>query len=131
MLNRKKVAQISKVSLDGGTLPIQLISYQMLLLWKKRKESVKYKHILDGLTLCSRHAFRKIQHSCCPVAMLDAQDPSSPLGSLSWLTLHDLEEGHLNSYSALGDLEGDTRSRALELKKLFGSVFKCTCTRCL
>ena len=63
--------------------------------------------------------------------MLDVQGPSSPLESLSWLTLHDLEEGHLNSYSALGDLEGDTRSRALELKKLFGSDFICTCTRCL
>ena len=76
-------------------------------------------------------AFRKMQHSCCPVAMLDVQDPSSPLESLSWLTLHDLEEGHLNSYSVLGDLKGDTKSRALELKKLFGPDFTCTCTRCL
>ncbi|KAK1740571.1 2OG-Fe(II) oxygenase family protein [Skeletonema marinoi] len=75
-------------------------------------------------------AYRKMQHSCCPVAMLDVQDPSSPLDSLSWMSLHDVEEGNLTFYSTLGYLEGDTRSRAVELKKLFGSDFTCSCTRC-
>ena len=79
----------------------------------------------------SPSAFRKMQHSCCPEAMLDIQDPTSPLESLSWLTLHDVEEGQTNSYSVLSDLDSDVRSRAFELKKLFGADFTCSCTRCI
>lgn len=87
-------------------------------------------HIGQTYFVFSPWAYRKMQHSCCPVAMLDVQDPCSPLASLSWLSLHDVKEGHLSSLSALGDLEGDATSRAVELKKLFGSDFTCCCTRC-
>ncbi|KAL7495574.1 hypothetical protein ACHAWT_003965 [Skeletonema menzelii] len=87
-------------------------------------------HLGRTYLVFSPSAFRKMHYSCCPKVMLDIQDPSSPLDSLSWLTLHDVEEGHLSSYSALGDLEGDAKSRAFELKKLFGSDFTCSCTRC-
>ena len=88
-------------------------------------------HLGQNYFVFSPWAYRKMQHSCCPLAMLDIQDPCSPLESLSWLALHDVEEGlHLNSFSALGYLEGDTRSRAIELQKLFGSDFTCSCIRC-
>jgi hypothetical protein len=87
-------------------------------------------HLGQTYFVFSPWAFRKLQHSCCPIAMLDIQNPCSPLESLAWLSLHDVEDGHLNSFSVLGDLEGDARSRAVELKKLFGSDFICSCTRC-
>jgi hypothetical protein len=53
------------------------------------------------------------------------------LDSLSWLALHDAEEEDLlNSVSALTSLEDDVSTRAVELKKLYGSEFTCTCIRC-
>lgn len=88
-------------------------------------------HLCQTYFVFSPWAFRQMQHSCCPVAVLDLQDRSSMFCGLSWLTLYDAEEKHFNSFSALCSLEGDAQSRAVELKKLFGSEFVCSCTRCL
>ena len=75
--------------------------------------------------------FERRKHSCCPITMLDINDPRSPLESLSWISLHDVgKEEHLNSYSVIDNLEDNVRSREAELKKFFGSDFICTCSRC-
>ena len=88
-------------------------------------------HLSQTYFVFSPWIFREMQHSCCPITMSDIQDPDSPLDSLSWLALHDAEEEDLlNSFSLLSSLEDDLSTRAVELKKLYGSDFTCTCIRC-
>ena len=80
--------------------------------------------------------FHQMSHSCAPTLALTIPDFASkdssrlsPLDSLAWLALHDISPGE-SSVSKLDSLENDVHMRSVELKRLMGKDFVCSCTRC-
>ena len=80
--------------------------------------------------------FRQKRHSCAPtLALTTPADKSndtnqqSPLDTLAWLALHDIISGDM-SVSKINSLDEDVKARSIELKKLMGQDYVCSCIRC-
>ena len=82
--------------------------------------------------------FSKMKHSCVPTLIMtidsdhgstNAQEQCRSGYNLSWLALHNLKKGE-ETVSKIDCLDTDVKSRSVQLKKLMGSEFACSCERC-
>lgn len=92
--------------------------------------------------LFSPYIFRRRNHSCVPTSVLTMADRPcceeeenhnyklSSLKYLVWTALHNIPSGSELTISKLHSLEGDYKTRSLELKRLMGHDYVCTCARC-
>ena len=90
----------------------------------------------------SPYLFRRRIHSCVPTSVLTITDHTcevrenrtyklSPLKHLVWTELHNIPPGPDElTISKLDSLEGDYKTRSVELKRLMGHDYVCTCGRC-
>jgi hypothetical protein len=89
----------------------------------------------------SPYIFRRRNHSCVPTSVLTITDRPceveenqsyklSSLNYLVWTALHNIPSGSELTISKLDSLEGDYTTRSVELKRLMGHDYVCTCERC-
>jgi hypothetical protein len=89
----------------------------------------------------SPYTFRRWNHSCVPTSVLTITDRPceveekqsyklSSLIHLIWTSLHNIPSGSELTISKLDSLEGDYTTRSVELKRLMGHDYVCTCERC-
>jgi hypothetical protein len=89
----------------------------------------------------SPYIFRRWNHSCVPTSVVTITDHPceveenqsyklSSLIHLIWTALHNIPSGSELTISKLDSLDGDYTTRSVELKRLMGHDYVCTCERC-